>query len=96
VSGWVYILTNKPHAVLYTGVTAQLTERLEQHRSGRGSSFARRYNCDLLVFAERHDDIVQAIWRERCIKRWDRQWKLRLIQELNPHWRYLAGELHLA
>jgi putative endonuclease len=93
VSGWVYILTNKPLGVLYTGVTAQLSGRLEQHRSGRGSSFARR---DLLVFAEHHDDSVQAIWCEKCIKCWDRQWKLRLIQELNPRWRDLAGELHLA
>ena len=58
--GWVYILTNKPHGTLYTGVTANLAERLAQHRSGIGSQFAKRYNCSMLVFAEQRDQILAA------------------------------------
>ena len=94
--GWVYILTNKPHGVLYTGVTSNLAERLAQHRAGAGSQFAKRYNCSLLVFAEQHSDIVEAIHREKCIKEWARLWKLRLFQERNPEWRDLSADLHLA
>ena len=94
--GWVYILTNKPHGTLYTGVTANLAERLAQHRSGVGSKFAKRYNCSLLVLAEQHADIVEAIQREKCIKEWPRLWKLRLIHERNPEWHDLAAQLHLA
>lgn len=94
--GWVYILTNKPHGTLYTGVTANLAERLAQHRSGIGSQFAKRYNCSMLVFAEQHDEILAAIHREKCIKEWPRLWKLRLIHEGNPNWRDLAADLHLA
>ena len=92
--GWVYILTNKPHGVLYTGVTAHLDERLYQHRQGVGSSFARRYNCDLLVFAEKHGDIVEAIYREKCIKKWSRLWQLKLIQAQNATWCDLSSDLH--
>jgi putative endonuclease len=96
VSGWVYNLTNKPHGVLYIGVTANLGQRLEQHRSGKGSAFAARCNCLQLVFAEQHLDISKAIWREKCLKRWPRLWKLRLIQECNSDWRDLAAHLHPA
>lgn len=94
MGGWVYILSNEPHGVLYTGVTADLSERLVQHRSGLGSKFARRYNCELLVYAEPHADISEAIWREKCIKRWPRLWKLRLIHEANPSWKDLTLDLH--
>ncbi|WP_338501588.1 GIY-YIG nuclease family protein [Sphingomonas kaistensis] len=94
--GWVYILTNKPHGTLYTGVTANLAERLAQHRAGIGSQFVKRYNCTLLVFAEQHDTIAEAIHRETCIKEWPRLWKLRLIHERNSEWRDLAADLHLA
>ena len=86
MSGWVYILTNKPHGVLYTGVTADLPARLHQHRSGTGSKFAKRYNCTRLVYAESHERIEDAIAREKAIKDWSRLWKLRLIQEANPLW----------
>jgi putative endonuclease len=89
--GWVYILTNKPHGTLYTGVTADLPRRLQQHRSGEGSKFARRYNCTMLIYAEPHECIEEAIAREKAIKAWNRLWKLRLIQEHNPEWRDLSA-----
>ena len=83
--GWVYIVANKPHGVIYTGVTANLAERIAQHRSGRGGSkFAKRYNLSLLVYAEPHATMLEAIARE--IKEWPRLWRLRLIQEANPEW----------
>jgi putative endonuclease len=86
MGGWVYMVTNKPHGVLYTGVTADLPARIEQHRTGRGSKFAKRYNCSRLVYAEWHERIEDAIAREKAIKEWPRLWKLRLIQEANPTW----------
>ncbi|WP_114227354.1 MULTISPECIES: GIY-YIG nuclease family protein [Sphingomonas] len=89
--GWVYILTNKPHGVLYTGVTADLVERVFQHRAGRGSRFAHKYQCHTLVYAEEHERIEDAIQREKRIKEWPRLWKLRLIHEANPEWIDLSG-----
>jgi putative endonuclease len=86
MGGWAYIVTNKPHGVLYTGVTSDLPARVEQHRNGTGSKFAKRHNCRRLVYAEWHDRIEDAIAREKAIKEWPRLWKLRLIQEANPTW----------
>ena len=84
--GYVYIMTNKPFGVLYTGVTAQLAARVRQHRSGTGSKFCKRYNCHKLVFAEAHHLIDEAIAREKAIKAWPRLWKLELISTTNPNW----------
>ena len=87
--GWAYIMTNKPHGVLYTGVAADIVVRVAQHREGGGSSFCRRYNLTRLVHAEHYPTIDEAIAREKAIKEWKRLWKLRLIQEANPEWRDL-------
>ena len=84
--GHVYMMTNKPHGVLYTGVTANLPARVWQHKTGTGSKFCRKYNCDKLVFAEPHATIEEAIAREKAIKAWPRLWKLQLIHDANPNW----------
>ncbi|HEX8512870.1 MAG TPA: GIY-YIG nuclease family protein [Allosphingosinicella sp.] len=84
--GWVYILCNKPHGVIYVGVTADLARRVWQHRNGEGGKFTRKHHCTRLVFVEAHDRIEDAIAREKAIKAWLRVWKLRLIQEHNPRW----------
>ena len=84
--GYVYILCNKPHGVIYTGVTADLARRIWQHRTGEGGKFTRKHHCARLVYVEAHDRIEDAIAREKAIKAWRRQWKLRLIQEHNPRW----------
>lgn len=84
--GHVYIMTNKPFGVLYTGVTADIAARAFQHRSGTGSKFCRRYNCDKLVLVEEYPTIEEAIAREKAIKAWPRLWKLELIQAANPNW----------
>ena len=86
MSGWVYILTNKPNGVLYTGVTAKLPQRIWDHRAGQGGEFTRRYKLKRLVYIEQHDRIEQAIQREALIKSWPRAWKVRLITAANPTW----------
>ena len=80
------MLCNKPHGVIYTGVTADLGRRVWQHRAGEGGKFTRRHHCTRLVHVEAHDRIEDAIAREKAIKAWRRLWKLRLIQEHNPLW----------
>ncbi len=94
MGGWVYIVTNKPHGILYTGVTARLPERAFQHRGKSGSKFARKYNATRLVYAEAHETMPDAIAREKTVKAWPRLWKLRLIQEHNPDWRDLFEDLN--
>ena len=86
MSGWVYILCNKPQGVLYVGVTSDLPARVTQHREGKASAFCRRYGIKRLVLVEPYDDIVTAIAREKAIKAWKRQWKIELIQAANPGW----------
>lgn len=92
--GWVYIITNRPYGVPYTGVTSNLVARVHQHRTGTGSRFAKTYNLKRLVYAERHDDITSAIAREKAIKAWKRAWKIRLIESMNPEWRDLWDDLN--
>jgi putative endonuclease len=91
--GWTYIMTNKPRGVLYIGVTADLAARALQHREGTGSAFCRKYNLTRLVLAERHDDITNAIAREKALKAWQRAWKIDLIEQQNPDWRDLFDDV---
>ncbi|MDQ0469852.1 GIY-YIG nuclease family protein [Labrys wisconsinensis] len=86
MGGHVYILTNRANGTLYTGVTANLAERIFQHREGRGSTFTRRYGLKRLVWYEAFDDIRDAIQRESAMKHWPRAWKIRLILAMNPGW----------
>ena len=87
--GWVYIMTNRPNGTLYVGVTSDLSRRIAQHRSGAVSSFTRKYGVYILVYAEFHDTMEDAMLRERHIKKWRRAWKLDLIERHNPQWRDL-------
>ncbi len=86
MGGWVYIMTNAPHGTLYIGVTSDLAARVIAHREARGSEFCRKHGLTLLVYAERHETITDAIAREKAMKKWKRQWKLRLIRQGNPDW----------
>lgn len=86
---WTYIMTNKPLGVLYVGITSSLAARVDQHRRGVGSDFCCKYNLHSLVLAEEHDRIEDAIAREKALKAWKRDWKIRLIEESNPGWRDL-------
>ncbi|EJU11251.1 hypothetical protein LH128_19876 [Sphingomonas sp. LH128] len=91
--GWTYILTNKPHGVLYIGVTADLPARMMQHRGGAGSAFCRKYGLKRLVLIEPHGRIEDAIRREKAMKAWKREWKIRLIEEAKPEWADLFERL---
>jgi putative endonuclease len=87
--GWVYIMSNAPHGTLYIGVTADLAARITAHREGRGAEFCREHGLTRLVYVERHETIEDAISREKAMKRWKRQWKLKLIRQQNPEWQDL-------
>ena len=84
--GWVYIMTNKPFGTLYIGVTSDLAARIYQHRTGQGSDFCKQHKLTRLVYIERHGRIDDAIAREKAMKAWKRNWKLRQIMEKNPEW----------
>jgi putative endonuclease len=86
---YVYILASRRNGTLYTGVTSDLEGRIWQHKHEITPGFARKHDCKLLVWFETHNDIAEAIRREKQIKRWHREWKLRLIEERNPQWRDL-------
>ena len=91
---YVYILTNPTQAVLYIGVTNDLTRRLCEHSSGRGDveKFTGRYQTDLLVYFEICPDATQAIEREKQLKRWTRRKKDALITAFNPTWQVIDLE----
>jgi putative endonuclease len=89
----VYIMTNRRHTVLDTGVTNNLHRRVLEHRNKRGSAFTRKYNLTQLVYYELGDDINQAIFREKQIKAGSRQDKLDLIDRFNPGWDDQFGKL---
>jgi putative endonuclease len=91
--GWVYFLTNRPHGTLYTGVTSDLVRRIGEHKEGRIEGFTRRYYLKRLVWFEFHDEITAAIQRESNIKHWPRQWKINLIERMNPAWNDLYSEV---
>jgi len=93
MGGWVYIMTNKPDGTLYVGVTSDLPQRVWQHREGVADGFTKRYNLKRLVFAEYHDDIRDAIRREKALKTWPRAWRCALIAEANPDWADLYDQL---
>ncbi|MEM9512881.1 MAG: GIY-YIG nuclease family protein [Cyanobacteria bacterium P01_E01_bin.48] len=89
----VYILASKPFGTLYVGVTSDLLARAWQHRNGKGSKFTRKYDVKILVYFEVHDEMEQAIQREKQFKTWQRKWKMELIEKENPEWKYLWPEL---
>ena len=90
----VYILASRRNGTLYTGVTSNLPQRVWQHKNGDGSDFTKKYRVHMLVYFEVHEDMENAITREKRIKKWNRAWKLRLIERGNPSWRDLWWDIH--
>ena len=88
---YVYILASRRNGTLYTGVTSNLVKRAWQHRNGEIDGFTKKYDVKRLVYYETHQTAEPAIKREKQIKKWNRQWKLRLIEEDNPDWKDLYG-----
>ena len=92
-SYYVYIMASQRNGTLYTGVTNNIARRTWEHREDIGKGFTKRYAVKALVYCEEYSDIRIAIQREKNIKHWPRQWKLNLIEEVNPKWEdlYLKG-----
>src|SRR4051812_44967881 len=83
---WVYILASDIGGTLYVGVTNDLIRRVHAHRTDAVAGFSRRYAIHRLVYFEQFDQIELAIEREKRLKRWNRAWKIELIEEANPNW----------
>jgi putative endonuclease len=90
---WVYILASKRNGTLYIGVTNDLYRRMLEHRDGTADSFTKRYSVRRLVWWECHQYVNGAITREKQLKKWNRAWKLRIIEEMNPNWDDLFEQL---
>ena len=89
----VYILASARNGTLYVGVTSNLIQRVWQHKEGLIDGFTKRYRVKNLVWFEQHEDAESAIRREKQIKKWERQWKVRLLEAGNPYWNDLYPEL---
>ncbi len=83
---YVYLLASKKYGTLYIGVTNNIVRRIHEHKSKVVAGFSKRYSVDRLVWFEIYDDPVTAIEREKELKKWRREWKVRLIEEQNPQW----------
>jgi putative endonuclease len=83
---YVYILASRKHGTLYIGVTRDLIRRVYEHRTDAVPGFTSRYGVHLLVWFESYDDPVNAITREKELKKWRRDWKVNLIERSNPNW----------
>ncbi len=92
-SGWVYIMTNRKGGTLYVGVTSDIARRAWEHREGVIEGFTKRYGLKMLVYVERHEDIRDAIGREKNIKHWPRARKVRMIEMDNSDWNDLYDRL---
>ncbi len=88
---YVYIMANKPSGVIYIGVTDSIEERVKEHKlKVFAKSFTAKYNCDKLIYFEEFDDGFDAEKREKQFKKWKRDWKIELIEEMNPSWSDLS------
>ena len=83
---YVYILASKIGGTLYVGITNDLVRRVAEHRLKAVESFTEKYDVGRLVYFEQFDDPENAIKREKRLKKWNRAWKIRLIEENNPNW----------
>jgi putative endonuclease len=83
---YVYLLASRKHGTLYLGVTSDIVARVYQHRTKAVGGFTARYDVGKLVWFEIYDDAITAIAREKELKKWRRDWKIRLIEEQNPEW----------
>ena len=89
----VYLLASARRGTLYIGTTSDLIARVWQHRQHCVRGFTDRYDVDRLVWYEQHETMESAIVREKRLKKWNREWKIRLIEETNPEWRDLWPDI---
>ena len=95
MSFFVYILASRRNGTLYIGMTDNLARRVWEHRIGAVPGFTRKYGVKLLVWYELHESRESAFQRERQLKKWNRAWKLNLIERSNPNWHDLTDDLLL-
>ena len=89
----IYVLTNRPRGVLYVGLSSSLAERIRQHREGLLPGFTKKYNLTWLVYYEYVGTASHMIKREKRLKRWRREWKIELVEKMNPTWRDLWPDI---
>lgn len=89
MSGYLYILSNQKNGTLYIGATADIVKRIWEHKQKVVSGFSNQYNLTNLVYYETFDDVLSARARERTLKKWNRDWKIALIEKVNPNWKDL-------
>jgi len=88
---YVYVMNNKPNGVIYVGVTDNLEERIKEHKLKLyPKSFTAKYNCDKLIYFEEFENDQEAMIREKRLKKWKREWKVKLIETMNPGWMDLS------
>ena len=90
---FIYILASQRNGTLYVGVTNDLVRRMFEHKAKLVPGFTRKYGVDKLMYLEEYSSILEARARERSLKRWQRAWKIALIEKTNPQWRDLTAEL---
>lgn len=93
MASYVYIMASRKHGTIYIGVTSDIRKRVLQHKESSIPGFTQRYNVHTLVYFEEHSDIRDAIKREKQLKKWNREWKIRLIEKVNPEWKDLYNDL---
>jgi putative endonuclease len=93
MSYFVYIMASKRIGTLYVGMTNDLIKRVFQHKNDLAGGFTKQYGVHMLVYYEQTEDVMSAIRREKQLKKWKREWKIRLIEETNPAWKDLYDNL---
>lgn len=90
----VYIMTNQRNGTLYIGVTSNLIQRIYQHKHGMVDGFTKEHDLHILVWYQLHDTMENAIITEKRMKKWKREWKLNVIEQMNPYWRDLWEDIN--
>ncbi len=89
----VYILANQKNGTLYIGVTSDLPKRIYEHKKHLVDGFTKQYDVSILIWYELHENMIEAIIKEKQLKKWKREWKIRLIEECNPYWNDLYDDI---
>lgn len=90
---YVYILTKKRNSTFYVGMTSNLPKRIWEHKNEVAEGFTKEHNIKMLVYYEVFDNAEHAIKREKRLKKWNRSWKMKVIEEMNPEWKDLYNDI---
>lgn len=89
----VYILASRQRGALYVGVTSNIARRMQEHKMGLVDGFTKQYGTDRLVYVEQTTEVQSALQRDKRLKKWNRDWKVQLIEKNNPEWRDLCRDI---